>query len=95
MCNHRTAGRWGRFWAWFTGIVLAVFTVAEAYGLVTEGSDAAYSTFIRRGIGALEPCTHSRLGRFSLVALLIWAGAHLGWGKFGISPRPRTETPCH
>jgi hypothetical protein len=91
VCNHKTAGRWGRIWTAWAYTAAGSFAALEAYGLVTEGPDATLSIYLRRRAGLLEPCAHSRLGRLAIVGFSGWLAAHLGWGRFGIAPRRHTH----
>lgn len=92
MCNHRTEGRWGRVWDAWGVAALGSFAALETYGLVTEGSDATLSTYLRRRAGLLVPCRHTRWGRLFLIGFAVWLVAHIGWGKFGVGVRrPRQQ----
>lgn len=82
-CAHRIPGKWTQRWTvWLAGTV-GSFAVLEGLALITEGSPATLSSYIRRLAGVDPRCQHCFLGRAALIAVLTWAGAHLGWGLFG------------
>lgn len=100
MCDHRAKGGFGRAWSLLVTSWLVSFFAVEIYGLITVGSDATLSTFLRRRAGLLEPCRHSLTGRTVIVAVGLWLIAHLGWGRWGfdltaLPSQALTSTPDH
>jgi hypothetical protein len=102
MCEHHVPGPWTRNWDVFLLATVGAFAVLECSALATEGSPATLSAHIWRLAGIEPRCQHARIGRSLILAVLLWAAAHLGWGVLGFGlPRwpghpktPRRATPC-
>jgi hypothetical protein len=83
MCEHRVPGPWARNWDIFLVATLGSFAVLEATALATRGSPATLSAHIWRLAGIKPRCRHAHIGRSLILAVLMWAAAHLGWGILG------------
>lgn len=84
VCCHRTAGRWGRWWTGWLAAVVGSFIVAETAAIVTDGTPATLSAYLRRAAGLDPPCRHSRAGRALILVATGWCGLHLSWDVLGV-----------
>ena len=91
MCKHRVPGPWSRNWNMFLTATLGGFAVLEGTALATRGAPATLSAHIRRLAGLQPRCRHGVVGRSLILAVLLWAAVHLGWGVLGLGP---LERPC-
>lgn len=89
MCRHRPSTRWGRRWqAWCLAAALS-FAGLEAVALLTEGSPATLSAYLRQLTGTDPACRHTHAGRAVILLALSWLAAHLGWNLLGTDFRRR------
>jgi hypothetical protein len=73
-------------WTWFLSVTLGCFVTAETIALVTVGSPATLSAYLRTVAGSDPRCQHVHAGRLTLLIMCGWVMAHLGWGLFGFDP---------
>lgn len=93
MCEHRVPGRWTKTWDIFLIASLGSFAALECTALATQGSPATLSAHIWRLAGIKPRCQHAHIGRSLILAVLLWAAAHLGWGVLGFGLPRWPATP--
>jgi hypothetical protein len=91
MCRHRAHSPWGHRWQLWCLAAAISFSGLEVAGLITEGSPATLSAYLRQLTGTDPACRHTHAGRAIILLLLAWLAAHLGWGLMGTDFRRRVR----